>query len=192
LKSKDSGQLPAKRLFLGIPLPEEALQALRHFRQQHAHLRGLRWVPDENLHITLYFFGAVPALQVHNLREMIQARLHEQQAFELKFRAYALAPRPREPRMIWARFDKHPSFTALVGQLDQAYQQIHTNQFNRKSPIPHITLARLKHFTQAREVDLGLPFSPTILPVKELCLWESQLHPSGARYEALARFALSH
>ena len=47
-----------KRLFLAIPLTEEIKSELDKYKNEMG-LEGVRWIPSENLHVTLYFLGDV-------------------------------------------------------------------------------------------------------------------------------------
>lgn len=179
-----------KRLFLGVPLPFEVTEAIQDFASYHKPLKGIRWVSPQNLHITTYFLGAVEVEQIENLMELLSVGLENSRAFSLDFQEYCFAPRPRNPRMIWAKYKKHPAFRAIVHQIDKLYTQINPVQQNRKSPIPHITIARLKNFYAFDEIDFSLQFPQTPLPIREIVLWESILTPKGAIYEEMGRFAI--
>ncbi len=173
-----------QRLFLGIPLDRATRQVLT---QTHGiQTPGLRWIPPENLHLTLYFFGAVPIEMTDNLYALLDLALAEGEGFTLTFDRYVLAPKPRSPRMIWARYHKHEAFRALVQQLHALYQQIDPSIQMRKSPIPHVTLARLREW-DGSGWPLGIP-APPPLPVKHVVLWQSTLTPKGAQYEVKKRW----
>ena len=177
-----------KRLFLGIPLPQKEILAIQTFRAPYQDLAGMRWVALQNLHITAYFFGNVAHEQIDNLISLIHLSLQHFPSFELLFSSYCFAPRPSNPRMIWAQYHKHEQFKKLVGNINQLYQQIQANQNNRKNPSPHITLARLKNFQQHEAIDFEQNPLPQSLRVKELRLWQSRLSPSGAVYEVIKTF----
>jgi 2'-5' RNA ligase len=176
-----------KRLFLGIPVDVATQRALRQWQQQQPARAGQRWVPAGNRHVTLYFFGAVPVEMMSNLQALLTLALQGQPRFDLPFEGYCLAPKASEPRMIWARYAKHPAFRALVQQVHQLYQQIDATQQIRKSPTPHVTLARLKQWDPTQSLPPGL--APP-LPVTDVVLWESVATAHGSRYEAQQRWTL--
>jgi len=176
-----------QRLFLGIPLDQATQQVLTQAHRIQA--PGLRWVPPENLHITLYFFGAVPIEMSDNLHALLDLALAEVEGFRLTFDRYVLAPKPRNPRMIWARYHKHEAFRAWVQQLHTLYQQIDPSIQMRKSPIPHVTLARLRDW-DGSGWPLEIPPAPS-LPVSNAVLWQSTLTPDGAQYEVRRRWKLN-
>lgn len=152
---------------------------------------GLRWTPQENLHITVYFFAEVSEELQPNLESLLQLALNTVPVFELAFDRYELAPPGQKaPRMIWARFQKQPEFLRLHQNIHSLYSQIHPKQQIRKRPIPHVTLARLKGKSQNGTWKLeGYPQEKT-LRVEKLILWESQLKPEGAAYANLKEYPL--
>lgn len=177
-----------RRLFLGIPLPAKVLFSLNKFALPHRNLNHIRWVPVDNLHITVYFFDNVPEEQLQNLIALISVGLRQTRSFELVFDRYCFAPQAKDARMIWARYRKSDAFRDLVTCIHTLYQQIAPQQV-RKSPVPHITLARLRDFTDHPLVNLRLNHPPQLV-VGEVILWESHLRPEGAWYEVVHRFGL--
>lgn len=175
-----------QRLFLGIPLDPATQRVLT--QAHHIQAPGLRWIAPENLHITLYFFGVVPIEMSDNLHALLDLALAEIEGFRLTFDRYVRAPKPCSPRMIWARYHKHEAFRDLVQQLHALYQQIDPSIQMRKSPIPHVTLARLRDW-DGSGWPLRMPVPPA-LPVKNVVLWQSTLTPQGAKYEVRGRWKL--
>ena len=54
------------RLFVALTLPEEIREALAALENG---LPGVRWVPEENLHLTLRFIGEVDGGLAHDIDE---------------------------------------------------------------------------------------------------------------------------
>ncbi|MCB0844906.1 MAG: RNA 2',3'-cyclic phosphodiesterase [Bacteroidetes bacterium] len=181
---------PPHRLFLGVPLSNKITSPMIELGNSLNNLKGIRWIPEQNLHVTVFFFGNVKAEMIENLISLIQVGLKNIRPFQLEFDQYTLAPRPKDPRMIWARYKKEPAFKELVESMQVLYEQIAPRQQNRKSPIPHITLARLKHFDPDTKLDLQRHLPPQILKVGEVVLWKSELRPEGADYRVVERFNL--
>lgn len=179
------------RLFLGISPPDYVLEGIRIYRQLFDSSDALGWVPDKNLHITVYFFGKVAVEQLGNLQALIQLALTEAKPLRLQFQRYTLAPHPEVSRMIWARYQKSIEFRTLVQRLHELYQQISPELQIRKSPIPHITLARFKASSQAPKPQLPLrPKNKLDFETEELILWESIAGPEQTLYKAIRSFPL--
>jgi|GEM_PF-2901443 len=179
----------SKRLFVGSPMSADFVAVGEGFRSKHAHLRGVKWEPNENYHVTLYFLGEVLEGQVENVCTLIDALVEGQQAFKLKTRAICYPPVVKNPRMFWIRFDKSDEFSAWVQEMDRVFQQIVPKQKVRKNPTPHMTLGRLRNFNQYEEVNFSWALPEAYL-LNEVVLWESILLPKGARYVPLKRWRL--
>lgn len=188
---KDLKSSTNHRLFLGVELPDEWRQPLASFIEAHQEIPGIRWTPLQNLHLTTYFIGTVPAEVLPNLMALIQIGLSSLFPFDLTFSTLQIAPKASEARMIWAGFEKSPAFTHTVLHLHETLGPFLPQQQQvRKSPKPHITLARLRQFEAFEQIDLHCPIEPKTLEVREMILWESISGPAGAQYKELSRYIL--
>lgn len=181
--------MKSQRWFLGVALDASTVDTIRRCQAAQPDEGRLRWIPERNWHITLYFFGDVHVDMGDNLRALLSLGLRDVPPFTLEFDRYCLAPKPSEPRMIWARYQKQGPFRGLVQQLHQLYVQIDPTQQIRKSPIPHVTLARLRDWTPDISLNLEQP-APPPLTVDTAILWHSQRTPQGVVYEEVQRWPL--
>src|SRR5690606_33693905 len=104
------------RLFIAAPLPDALKQYLT---EQAARYKSdaIRQVPTENLHLTLYFIGNVPASQLPAIQDIIAHMAQQFAPFDLHLEAIEPGPKPRSPRLIWARFKSHDAFAQLSRSL---------------------------------------------------------------------------
>lgn len=172
------------RLFIGIPIPSLLNDDLDAFQQKRETAPAIQWTHNENRHITLYFFAEVPEEIMENLDAMLTSVIKEFAPFDLIFDEYVYAPPGKPARMIWGRLKKTETFTAFHHRIHQLYEQIQPGLQRRKSPIPHITLARLKRQMDDQQLDSSpAPKSPSI-HVDKLVLWESVQSHLGSKYIA--------
>ena len=188
----DLKSAPELRLFLGIDLPTEMRHSLESYTRRHAGLPGIRWTATENLHLTTVFLGNVATEMLPNLVSLLQVALRDIPPFEMRFARIRLAPKARDPHMIWAQFEKQETWLRAVRQVHALYEQIQPQGEGerRNSPIPHITLARLRPYCEIKQLNLGFFPDPTVLPVREMILWQSELSPAGAQYTVVERLGL--
>ncbi|MEL6593080.1 MAG: RNA 2',3'-cyclic phosphodiesterase [Bacteroidota bacterium] len=179
-----------QRLFLGIPVPVALRQVLHEFQQQLGDWPAIKWVPPVNFHITVYFFGGVPEERLENLQALLSLATQSISPFVLEYDRFVLAPKLDEARMIWARYHKTDAFREAVQSIHQLYEQIEPEQQVRKSPIPHITLARLRRTLGQFELPSRTISPPQKLAVKELVLWESILEGESPEYRVIRRYPL--
>lgn len=188
--AQQPGKSELMRLFLGAALPVAWQQTLNDWVSAQPRLPGLRWVPAENWHLTVYFFGGIPPEMLENLKGLLTLGLQGSVSFDLPFDGFALAPQPSRARMIWARFQRHPAFQALVDQIHPLFLQIQPNHQMRHKPIPHVTLARLRD--PAAIEGLGWPSPPaeSDFPLQKLTLYQSVLVEGNRCYEPLHQWTL--
>lgn len=178
-----------KRLFVGIPVKEPIRQAATLLHTQHQALKTVRCTPIEQLHITTWFIGEVPELMLHNIQSIIQIILRRQKKFSLEFSHLYLAPSPRNPRMIWAKYKLNDAFQELIQKHHELFGNLGIYEKRFTQVIPHITLARFKENSVAKDdFKLTQHLFPKYLLIDRLTLWESLLSSSGAKYIELKSF----
>jgi RNA 2',3'-cyclic 3'-phosphodiesterase len=177
--------MPARRLFVALPLPEGLRERLAAVRERSS-LDGARWTARDSLHVTVHFLGRVetaPEELVEALVPVAAAR----EPFELLLESVHAQP-PRHPRMIWAEAAPSPPFAELATSIAEALAALAPDASPPRPGRPHITLARLRfglHGQLARLDD-----APAVVPVERVELMESLLGRGGARYERLAAVRL--
>ncbi len=133
----------SKRLFVGLELPESS----RHlFRKIDPHVKGLRWLPPEQLHLTMSFIGDVEPEQEERLRENL-ARVRVPPFF-LPIAGVGAFGGER-PSVVWAGVGKgHPHLFALHQHIQDAV--LHAGLEPDLKPFhPHITLGRARDVSRA-------------------------------------------
>lgn len=175
------------RLFVAIELPEQLKAALAAMRHE---IPGARWLPAEQLHLTLAFLGEVAQERLETLVATL-SRVR-QAPFELSFDRLGCFPHHRNPRVLWIGFEQQPALLQLAEQINRAVTlcgiSLEERPFNA-----HITLARLKQ-PAGGEVAQFLATPPNRelphLAVREFVLFQSLLSPKGAFHKPLQQFDL--
>ena len=175
-----------RRLFVALPLPEAIRDLLIDAMDDSP---ALRWVPDENLHLTLRFIGEVERPLAEDIaRELQKVR---SSCFDLSLAGTGYFDQ-RSGGSIWAGVEPKAPVAALAAKVDRACQAAGLEPEHR-AYRPHITLARYGRSSKAevepflrRHSDLrSEPFT-----VDRFCLFESRLSRHGAHYEPVADFPL--
>jgi RNA 2',3'-cyclic 3'-phosphodiesterase len=163
------------RLFLGFPLPADAVDRLVAWQQSE--LRDGRIVPPENLHVTLAFLGARPADELgaigNALRESCQGV--EQPTLT--------ATRYRETRSVGmvVAADEDERATRLADDLGARLERLEVYKREKRPWLPHITVLR---FRERPRLDPPVPDLGQVR-LSEAAVYHSVLRPSGAQYEVL-------
>jgi RNA 2',3'-cyclic 3'-phosphodiesterase len=176
------------RLFVAVPLPEALKTAIRPYQQVYRQ-DFIRFVPEENLHLTLHFIGEAAAEALAPLQQQLARAAAAHPPFTLTFRETAPGPKAGSPRLIWTRFEEHPAFAALSVAICQALNAA-PGAYGKF--IPHITIARLRK-DRGKVPPLPILREPAIpdLPVTGFALWQSQLQSPHPVYSILADFPLT-
>jgi 2'-5' RNA ligase len=177
----------AKRVFLALPLPSAARGELARLTEAALtpHAAHLRLVDPAGYHATVHFFGALATDELNRARALC-GQVVEALAAPLRCAVAGLAQLPaRGPaRVVHAEFGDGRG--ALAAFLTEARERIAAAAFPvpARSPLPHVTVARVRRGRRWRLADpvavAGVPFV-----LDQLVLFESHLHPSGARYVPL-------
>lgn len=98
-----------ERLFVGVPVPSEALAAcaalLDGVRAAHAG-RGVRWVQTASLHLTLRFLGVLPGSRITAIGAAIEAGVRGRTPFQVELAGAGAFPGDRRPRALWLRIER--------------------------------------------------------------------------------------
>ena len=174
------------RLFVAIRPPEDIRDLLIDTMDDSP---ALRWVGDEQLHLTLRFIGEVERPVANDIAGTLQ-RIRSPR-FELRIRGVGHFEK-RSGGALWAGIDPMDPVSALAAKVERAIQQAGLEP-ERRAFSPHITLARwnrrnaeaVEAFLQ-RHADLrSEPFT-----VDRFALFESRLSRHGPHYEQIAGFPL--
>jgi RNA 2',3'-cyclic 3'-phosphodiesterase len=176
-----------RRIFLGISVPQAISHSLSVYAENLTDDR-LKWVKQENYHITVSFFGPQDDQYITTIIDTINVNINELAPFRLKFQRICFAPPEKAPSMIWAQYQQTESFNELVIKVESAVKDIisFSDKRNSQNPIPHITLARFKH-TDLRELP-QIELDP--IHVSTLNIFESKQTETGRLYTVLKEFPL--
>ena len=177
-----------RRVFLALPLPAAARRALALQARTTlaAHAADLRLVDPAAYHATVHFFGPLGAGDLHRAQALC-GQVAEALAAPLRCCLAGLAQLPPggPARVVHGVFGEGRD--AVAAFLAEARERIAAAAFPvpARSPLPHVTVARVRHRRRWRMTGrVALPGVP--FEFDRLVLFESHLHPGGARYVALA------
>ncbi len=124
------------RLFVALALPA----SLRtHLSMLCGGIPGARWVPPENLHLTLRFVGEVENWRADEVDEAlcgIRAK-----PFDLSLAGVGTFEKSGKVQALWAGADRCEALTHLQSKVETALQRIGLEPERRRF-APHVTLAR--------------------------------------------------
>ncbi len=172
------------RLFLAITLPGEIRKKIFEAGEVLKKYGRLKYVEEENIHITLKFLGdAEPGPIIESLK------LIEFKPFEVSMKGLGAFPDLRNPRVFWAGCEK--GFKEIITLHDKIENSL---DFSKDKDFhPHVTLARTKflkdkkslmeYFESAKSIEFGE------FEVASFDFMKSELTREGPVYEIIKSFS---
>jgi RNA 2',3'-cyclic 3'-phosphodiesterase len=181
-------RVPRWRLFVAADVGDDARAACAHVADElRAKGFAAKWVPPENYHLTVAFIGAVGETRVGEVEAAVRDAAARAASLEVPLDAVGAFPNERRARIAWVGSrEPVPAFAALCGAVRSALAALGFS-FDGHADA-HVTLARAEGRAALPAVG-----APHLTPVRidSLTLYRSFTERAGARYEPLARFALS-
>lgn len=188
------------RLFLGVELDAAqrgaCAKAAGDLQRQLSGLRrfSVRWIPEENLHVTLWFLGETKEEPAERLMDALRSAWHVE-PFDFTIAGAGAFPPSGPPRTVWV------GVTEGGDSLAETYRDLAARfaplgyEAERRPYHPHVTIGRVKEADRvgsrkARDVLRQLVVRAGPGRVTAVTLFESRLSPHGARYEPLLRVPL--
>jgi RNA 2',3'-cyclic 3'-phosphodiesterase len=177
------------RLFVAIEIPEGVKDTVEGaFAPWREAFPKARWVPRENLHVTLKFLGKTWP----RLSDWVPAQVEEAAAdvsrFRARLRGVGSFPSAKRGRALWAGFEETDPIAELAAEIEAALDDEFPTE---KRPFhPHLTVARSDPPLKLPTAYSGTELESDVWDVDHVVLFRSHLGRPAPRYEPLARFPL--
>ena len=195
------------RCFVAVELPEKIRGRIAEdtafFKKSGA---DVKWVPPENLHLTIKFLGQVPEDHIPELTGLLKEAVRGTKPFEAEVAGAGVFPGTGSPRVFWVGVrDSGMSLAALARNVEEILWKA---GYGRQEKgvfvfVPHLTLGRLREERggpgkgsrggreEARKLAGEIATLKDALfgkiKLENISLMRSELGPGGARYSRLAR-----
>ncbi len=182
----------ARRLFIGIPLPEDISGEVVGLRVKlNVDCGRVRWTKEENLHVTVLFLGDVEDGQYGQLLSRLEDAFAHLHRLELTAAQVTPAPPHRTPTMLWLAFKPSVGFVAMCKAIRKAAKNIFEFKPAHNEPLPHVTLARFRDGipVPCQKMAKSIEYRRTFV-VDECVMYESELSSDGPTYYELRHFKL--
>jgi len=149
------------------------------------HVAGARWVPKENLHLTLAFLGRVDDHRISEISTATAEAVQGHVDFSVRLGELGAFPSTRRARVVWAGLDDPTQ--GIAGIADSVGESMQSLGFPREKRAfePHVTLARIK---APHPVVLDETLEPISFAVGRISLFESRLGRPNAVYSEVTTF----
>ena len=91
------------RLFIAVPISKTSKEIIVKNVLQNPVVKmpDIRWISENNLHITLKFLGEVPIRKVQLVKEIVQKSGLSHDSFKIQLKDSGVFPNKRTPRVLW-------------------------------------------------------------------------------------------
>ena len=181
------------RVFIAIEIPLPIRQAIS---AQTESLRGalgplVRWVPVENMHLTLKFIGDISPANVEMLEQTLTAETTGNAPFAMQIGGLGSFPTPRRARIIWIGIQAPAALASLQHGIESAAARLGYEPETRPFS-PHLTIGRVRQPVRAsdqQQVRAALERTQVgdlgAAEISAVHLFKSDLQPTGSVYTRL-------
>ena len=184
-----------KRLFVAVKIhPSPELLQVYYGLKKDLALEKIKWVEENNLHLTLKFLGNTYSSLMDTIIETLEVVASETSPFEMDIRNPGIFGSRYNPRVIWLGIEKSPQLTDLADKVLDGLDKAGFPR-DRQNFVPHLTIGRIKHIREKKHLKntiekyQGKPLQKVL--IKEFYLYESILMREGPVYKVIKKFTLS-
>lgn len=183
------------RTFVALPIAQEINQAISDWIKAHWKDSRIRFVRQENRHITIKFLGNILPQSIPKILNAVEKSVKRFQAKKgvISVGKLGFFPGENNPRVFWIGIEDQADFLGEVFR--QVENELRELGFSRDERAfhAHVTLARLKQnltpeelklVGEQREVEFG-SYAPD-----RIIVFKSLLSGKGARYEVLGEYPI--
>lgn len=182
------------RAFIAIELsPLIKAGLVRTLEELKRQLKGspVKWVPVDNIHLTLKFLGDVSVSNLDLLKDLLRRQAGNRRTFEFQVGELGAFPSTRLPRVIWVGVQAPPELYEFQKAIEVEASYLGYPREER-SFSPHLTLGRVSRNAsndETRRIGAALETlavgSLGTSIVQSVNLYQSDLQPGGAIYTCL-------
>ncbi len=129
-----------KKIFVEIDVPNNLRKRLAQQIAPWADL-PIKWMKEENFHITVAFVGYVDESMIPEICEKVSQAVENIESFELEFDQIVLGPDPKDPKMVQLTGQPNVDLGMLNEEVERSLDMRPTAH---KEFRPHITLGRIR------------------------------------------------
>lgn len=190
MKSKESKTI---RSFLAIDLADDLKPKIadvqREFKKTDA---NIKYVPSQNMHFTLKFFGNIDEDMVEDISRAVEKVIGNYSSFELSIGGCGSFPNQNTIKVLWIGISKDSRITDLQKDLDKEFKKLGFKK--ERNYISHLTIGRPRNSKSRNQIKDAINSMKNVkigtMRVNKISLKKSTLTPQGPIYEDIKVFNL--
>jgi 2'-5' RNA ligase len=181
------------RAFIAVEIPGGIQQKIH---RETSNLRKgidslVRWVPAQNMHLTLKFLGDVSPNSVEFIQQMLRTEAGNISCFDIHLAGLGAFPNLKRPRVLYVGVQAPAALDALARGIDSASRRLGYEPEERPFSA-HLTLGRVRqNVNTADQQQIRRAIESTQVDllgtarVDSVHLYKSDLNPGGSVYTRL-------
>jgi len=181
------------RTFIAVDIPPIIQKAIHHNVENLRKTLGssVRWVPVDNIHLTLKFLGDVSHDSVDPLTQMLRVEADSCSSFDLSAGGLGSFPNSKRARVLFIGIQAPAGLEAFQRRIESATVRLGYESDPRPFS-PHLTIGRVReHISASDQQKIHKILEETKIDslgtarVDSVHLYESELKPGGSVYTKL-------
>lgn len=182
------------RAFIAVDLSPEILERIEQVSLDlRARMKDVpvRWVPVENIHLTLKFLGNVSTSNLEILKDILGKVVSSHSECDISVGGIGAFPKPHNPRVIWVGMEIPQELVTLQHNIEIETARLgYSREYRPFSP--HLTFGRVSRNASAQDVHAIAKVMENYkvgflgaTRLKTVYLYRSDLKPDGAVYKTI-------
>jgi 2'-5' RNA ligase len=188
------------RAFIAIELPIPVCTAIQKQTDRLRQTLGndfVRWVPTQNMHLTLKFLGDTSTSHLDFLKQMLVRETDSHPQFDLQLGGLGSFPTRRNPRLLWIGIHAPSDLASLQRSVEAGASRL-GYKTEERAFSPHLTIGRARQNASLSDLQKIRAALDAIqlgnigtARVDSVHLFKSDLQPGGSIYTKLFSATLS-
>ncbi|WP_336822130.1 RNA 2',3'-cyclic phosphodiesterase [Sporosarcina sp. USHLN248] len=177
-----------RHFFIGIKAPTAIEETVVQLREKYKLPQSYKVIPHlDDLHITLFFIGALSEDRLPSLQSMLQRTAENHESFNLFVDGLSYFGLPKDPRVVYCSISPSDELSDLQRTVASNVKEA-VGLEDKKPYTPHITIAK------KRKSDVGIQIEKEAIDIVQFQVDHFSLftiHPSkNPKYEETITFQL--
>jgi len=182
------------RTFIAVKItPQPALLQVWSHLKKTFEKEKIKWVEENNLHLTLKFLGDTSPVQIDQVISVLHETALNFAALQFDLNGVGFFNRNRQPKVLFVNIESDQILRQLATEIDMKLSKLGFDKEQREFS-PHLTLGRIKHlknkplFFKTME-EYKNDFIQQV-KISEIIYYQSILKPGGAEYKPIIKVGL--
>lgn len=181
------------RSFLAIEVDNDLIPQITDVQKEFKKTNTrIKYVPQENMHLTLKFFGEIDGEMIEDISLAVEKVIKNYSSFDLNIENCGCFPNRNVIKVLWLGLREGSPITSLQKDLDKEFRKLGFKK--ERNFISHLTIGRVKSPKNKKEIREKIDEFENVkigkMTVSRIHLKKSTLTPDGPIYEDIKVFDL--